>query len=589
MEPLKSLRPVLEPIGSPIEKGHVGLPEEHPRLRRHPKPRGDPPPVTTYFRWNLDQVEEKLRAKIQERTELRGNFIYQQAFRLLEKNRGQGVCIDLVSFKDTMVTKLGLKLLDSEFEHLFSKYDEDKDGHIDIYEFIRNVLPHDYEDRAYTTWIEKSHNRIEARRQLTNKEDRDSYLAGRFLSNHDADECHKDWTLADMRVHIYKKLHQKTPKGVDQLRQAFQLLQRGTNATMTAVDVRQTIKDTLGIALTKGQMHELLRPFNRGGAVDVRAFVQFIMKTDEIRDSVVPNGLFTGQPPEKEPMSGRRHVDPKKLREDRAPLAVCSKRVMGYNKIKGIAPQPFLRRHHRNRPSDESGKHLKATKTTVTFGKIAEKPGKEARPCTAPRQSLANLHTPEQREWKCEPLPARQPTPAVKTMQFVSPAAEPVKAESPLVHRRPKSSGRHVPSPFSPIRRPESPKTNTFQRLPTPQNSTPQKPVEPLDAVATIAIENIDEGTEAVDNEGADADIEVVDEALATATLVEAADTTPATPRARPTTPTAKKLTPPVLVESFEPLAPPRISQVHQRQQTSTSYKSMKPNFRISESTFCCR
>ena len=93
MEQAKSLRPTtLAPLAVALpEKGHVGLPDEQPRLRRPPKPRSDPPPATTYFRWNLDQVEEKLRAKIQERTELRGNFIYQQAFRLLEKNRGHGI------------------------------------------------------------------------------------------------------------------------------------------------------------------------------------------------------------------------------------------------------------------------------------------------------------------------------------------------------------------------------------------------------------------------------------------------------------------------------------------------------------------
>ncbi|KDO29026.1 hypothetical protein SPRG_06081 [Saprolegnia parasitica CBS 223.65] len=209
MEQAKSLRPTtLAPLTVALpEKGHVGLPDEQPRLRRAPKPRSDPPPATTYFRWNLDQVEEKLRAKIQERTELRGNFIYQQAYRLLEKNRGHG--IDLASFKDTMVNKLGLTLVDAEFEHLFAKYDTDQNGRIDIYEFINHVLPHDYGER--TSWIEQSDERMATERRRANERDRASYLAGRFLSTHDASELRPDSTLHEMRLAIYKKLHEKHP------------------------------------------------------------------------------------------------------------------------------------------------------------------------------------------------------------------------------------------------------------------------------------------------------------------------------------------------------------------------------------------
>ena len=367
-------------------------------------------------------------------------------------------------------------------------------------------------------------------------------------------------------------------------------MQRGTNAAVTLVDLRQTIKDILCIALTEAQMHELLKPFNRGGIVDVRAFVQSVMKTDCPHDSNVPNGLFTEQPPEKEPLSGRRHVDPKKQRaKTNESFLVSSKRVQGYNKAKGIAPKPYPRHRHRN-SSSEKGSHLKATKTTVQFTLSPDKIKETmARPgSAAPRQSLADLPTPDGREFRFRP-----PTAAVKSMDFVTPAAaklSPAKVEgssssSNLLQRRPKSSGRnHLVSPFSPIKRPESPKVNAFQRLPIPPRPTTplatdasrvakmggdDSALEDADATSDTSADGIDEGDATVES------------GLATLSVTD--EVTPTTPRRRPTTPRQP------LFEAFEPLAPPRISQVHQRQQTATAYKSMKPNFRISESTFCCR
>ncbi|KDO29027.1 hypothetical protein SPRG_06082 [Saprolegnia parasitica CBS 223.65] len=336
-------------------------------------------------------------------------------------------------------------------------------------------------------------------------------------------------------------------------------------------------------------MHDLFKPFNRGGAVDVRAFVKSVMTTDGPHDSYVPNGLFTEQPPEKEPLSGRRHVDPKQQRaKSTESFLVSSKRVHGYNKAKGIPPKPYPRRHHRQ---SESGSHLKATKTTVQFTlspeKIAATLARSG--STAPRQSLADLPTPDRREFHFRP-----PTAAVTTVNFVTPAEEklaPAKVEassssSNVLQRRPKSSGRkHLVSPFSPIKRPDSPKATAFQRLPIPPRPTTPLATDASRA-ATLggdenALDDADVGSDSsADDMGGD-DANVVEGGLAALTVTD--EPTPTTPRRRPTTAQQPSF------EAFEPLAPPRISLVHQRQQTTTTYKSMKPNFRISESTFCCR
>ena len=53
-----------------------------------------------------------------------------------------------------MLTGIGVTLNDNDALRLFSKYDSDGSGHIDMYELMRNVLPKDYEGR---TWQAKNY------------------------------------------------------------------------------------------------------------------------------------------------------------------------------------------------------------------------------------------------------------------------------------------------------------------------------------------------------------------------------------------------------------------------------------------------
>lgn len=65
------------------------------------------------FRWNVDKVERKLQEKIQEKTLIAGNFVYQQAYRLLEGTRGEG--IDFPSFREQLRMKFGIILTTASY------------------------------------------------------------------------------------------------------------------------------------------------------------------------------------------------------------------------------------------------------------------------------------------------------------------------------------------------------------------------------------------------------------------------------------------------------------------------------------------
>jgi hypothetical protein len=63
--------------------------------------------------------------------------------------------IGLTRFRE-MLTTVGIQLPKSDALRLFSKYDDDGSGHIDMYELMRNLLPSDYKGK---TWQQKSFER----------------------------------------------------------------------------------------------------------------------------------------------------------------------------------------------------------------------------------------------------------------------------------------------------------------------------------------------------------------------------------------------------------------------------------------------
>ena len=100
----------------------------------------------------LGEIEQQLREKIMCKSKLEGNFMYQNAYRLFRSGRdSRGDGITLPQFREILRLKFDMLLSAPEAENLFAKYDADQSGHIDIQEFVRHLLPADFDGRHHLT------------------------------------------------------------------------------------------------------------------------------------------------------------------------------------------------------------------------------------------------------------------------------------------------------------------------------------------------------------------------------------------------------------------------------------------------------
>lgn len=251
------------------------------------------------FRWNVDKVERKLQEKIQEKTKIAGNFVYQQAYRLLEGSRGDG--IDFPSFREQLRIKFGIILDDGELQLLFDKYDEDRNGTIDLNEFIRRVLPPDY--NYGRQWFETSQQAMDERQEALKRESRLEFLNGRpgmrqgveSVESETARGDTSDWTMDRVMKQIQAKVQQKTPSGDDQYRRAFKMLRSGRDQGITMAGLQYNLRTKFGLHVTERQMRDLFSrvDIDSSGQIDLQEFLQLVEPPAYTAESRVPNGLWT--------------------------------------------------------------------------------------------------------------------------------------------------------------------------------------------------------------------------------------------------------------------------------------------------------
>ena len=103
-------------------------------------------------RWTVDEVQQMLWDKITERLPIQGNcHQYQRIYRMFCEDLNKGLVprttITKEVLHDKLITNFGIQVNEEEMEELFALYDTDGSGDIDIFEFIRALVPPEFKGR----------------------------------------------------------------------------------------------------------------------------------------------------------------------------------------------------------------------------------------------------------------------------------------------------------------------------------------------------------------------------------------------------------------------------------------------------------
>merc|ERR1711871_1092221 len=91
-------------------------------------------------RWSADDLERIVLTKINERLKSNNGATF-QAFRIFNEDGGQGdASITKEEFRHSLSKLLQTEMTFEETEELFNKYDRDRSGDIDVFEFVEGIM-----------------------------------------------------------------------------------------------------------------------------------------------------------------------------------------------------------------------------------------------------------------------------------------------------------------------------------------------------------------------------------------------------------------------------------------------------------------
>uniref|UniRef100_K3WVW6 EF-hand domain-containing protein n=1 Tax=Globisporangium ultimum (strain ATCC 200006 / CBS 805.95 / DAOM BR144) TaxID=431595 RepID=K3WVW6_GLOUD len=218
--------------------------------------------------WTIADIEQMLRAKIEQRTS-RSSDCFRQAFRIFKKVNG----IKPDEFHAAL-ERIGLALDRGQSDVLFKRFDSNGSGDIDLDEFIHGVLPPDYTGQQWVAAADEMHQIAAQQKKLEALNRRDHYMTDIEMEN---------WSLDEIERRIRDKIQQATSKSSDIFRQAYKIFKKSNHVTME--EFRERLL-ALGFRLTPAQCLGLFRRYdtNNSNDIDLQEFCMRILPPDYTGD-----------------------------------------------------------------------------------------------------------------------------------------------------------------------------------------------------------------------------------------------------------------------------------------------------------------
>nr|CCA14270.1 conserved hypothetical protein [Albugo laibachii Nc14] len=217
--------------------------------------------------WTMQQIEQMLRGKIEQRTS-KSSDCFRQAFRIFKKVNG----IKLEEFH-TCLRSCGLTLTFEQSKELFERYDRNNSGDIDLNEFIHGVLPPDY--TGHQCFLQPDSPSESQKRTEKKGRVRDVRHHGNEVILDGAEY----WSLDDIEAKIRDKVEQATRKNSDTFRQAFKFFEKTHGITLPEFRDRLI---AIGFRLTDAQYQGLFKRYdlNNSNDLDLQEFCLAIKPSD---------------------------------------------------------------------------------------------------------------------------------------------------------------------------------------------------------------------------------------------------------------------------------------------------------------------
>ena len=234
------------------------------------------PSYSAMANWTVEDLERMLQDKMtahssQDKDQAR------QMYRVFGgKNLGEGVGINVDNFRNTLIRQFGMPVSPEQAGGMFARIDEDHSGDVTFYEFLRKVLPDDY-DNWRVRHAARKHRGTSLAQKTPPKVDRILEW-----TPDDYPKVWKKWTLGQIKTKIQDKLYQYATRDVDLCRQALCLFGIKAGKGIDAPAFQRVLLEKLGLPISMKETRELFNQLDVDGSgqLSMVEFMKGIMPQD---------------------------------------------------------------------------------------------------------------------------------------------------------------------------------------------------------------------------------------------------------------------------------------------------------------------